>query len=183
MIVERAFAQHLVSLYPGLHAFKDDLAWTQAGESWPCVLVTKTAERLDGKGTGRYDLRWWDEDAGEWVYEKHWNRRLSLRLTVRSAALGTKSGATLVDEVAEAIRALLRRHATGLALDLTDTDSGAGVHLERVRGLGESDQSPQISSAPFEAQRTVDVELWARVVDEVQRAPVMESISQTIELN
>jgi hypothetical protein len=183
MIVERAFAEHLVVLNPVLHVFKDELAWTQAGEPWPYLMVTKTAERLQGKGTGRYDVKEWDEGAQEWVYHKAWARRLTLRLTLRSAAMSGKSGATVLDKVSETVQEFLRRHANGQALDLVDTTTGTAVHLERLRFMGESDQGPLLTRVPFEAQRTLDVEVWAEVVDVVQRALLIETISQSIELN
>ncbi|MDP2361608.1 MAG: hypothetical protein Q8O14_12810 [bacterium] len=183
MIVERAFAEHLVVLNPVLHVFKDELAWTQAGEPWPYLMVTKTAERLQGKGTGRYDVKEWDEGAQEWVYHKAWARRLTLRLTLRSAAMSGKSGTTVLDKVSETVQAFLRRHANGQPLDLVDEVTGTPVHLERLRFLGESDQGPLLTRVPFEAQRTLDVEVWAVVVDEVQRAPLIETNSQSIELN
>jgi hypothetical protein len=176
MIALRAFAQHLVSLNPVLHAFKDELAWTQAGEPWPCLLVTKLGERLAVKGTGRYDRRELDAITGKWVYEKLWTRRMTLRLTIRSAAAGGKSGVTIVDKVCETIRALIRRHATGLPLDLVDAETGEPVHLERIRLITESDQGPLLSRVPFEAQSTLDVELWATVADVVEEASAMESV-------
>ncbi len=183
MIVERAFAQHLVTLFPGLSVFKDELAWTQGGEPWPYLLVTKTAERLQGKGTGTYDTKTWDEALQEWVYCKVWARRLTLRLTIRSAAQSGKSGATVVDEVSAVIRTLLRAHANGQALDLVDPVTLTSVHLERMRFQGESDQGQMLTRVPFDAQRTLDVDLWATVVDEVQRASLIGTISQSIELN
>ncbi|MFA7332440.1 MAG: hypothetical protein WC326_15330 [Candidatus Delongbacteria bacterium] len=183
MIVERAFAEHLVMLNPVLHVFKDELAWTQAGEPWPYLMVTKTAERVQGKGTGRYDVKEWDEGAQEWVYHKAWARRLTLRLTLRSAAMSGKSGATVLDKVSGTVQAFLRLHANGQALDLVDTTTSTPVHLERIRFLGENDQGPLLTRVPFEAQRTLDVEVWAEMVDEVQRAPLIETISQSIELN
>lgn len=183
MIVERAFAEHLLVLNPVLHVFKDELAWTQAGEPWPYLMVTKTAERLKGKGTGRYDVKEWDDATQEWVYHKAWARRLILRLTLRSAAMSGKSGTTVLDKVSETVQEFLRRHANGQALDVVDSVTSTAVHLERLRFLGESDQGPLLTRAPFEAQRTLDVEVWATVVDEVQRAPVFDTLTQIVELN
>lgn len=160
MIVERAFAAHVAGLAAGLHVFKDDLSWVQAGEPWPCMLVTLVSSRPASKGTGRYDRRTQGED-GSYTYEKHHADRMLLRLTIRSAALGSKSGATLVDEVAEAIKGLLRAHAQGQALDLVDAVSGAAVHLEKLHGRGESEQGPLTGRVPFEAQKTIDVEVLA----------------------
>ena len=186
MIAERAFAEHLATLYtaayPGetLHVFKDDLAWHQANEPWPMLMVTKTAERVTTKGTGRYDTREWDDTDKEFVYSKLPARRIALRLTIRSAAQAGKSGATIVDQVADVVRALLRKHITGSPLDLVDTTSTAAVHLERLRSLGESDQSSLLTRVPFEAQQTLDVELWHVLVDEIQRAPKIESIPTTL---
>lgn len=181
MIVERAFAEHLTTLAPGLSVFKDELAWTQAGEPWPVVLVTKTGERLRTQGTGRYDIRTWSEEDQEWVYTKFFQRRITLRLTIRSAAQGGKSGATLVDEVVQAVRGLCQDHKTGLPLDLVDSVSEQEVHLERVIHRGESDQGPLLARVPFEAQSTVDIEVWAAEAQEIQRAPQLETASVILE--
>jgi hypothetical protein len=182
VIVQRAFAAYVAIKAPGLFVFKDDLAWTQAGEPWPCLLVTQVSLRLKSKGTGTYDRRVFDENSGSYRYEKHHVERQHLRLTIRSAAKTGKSGATLVEEVAQAIRALLRAHAQGQALDLVDALTGTAVHLERLRLLDESEQSPLLSSVPFEAQKTLDVELQAVWATEVAVALPMQDVNLTVDV-
>ena len=183
MIVQRAFAAHVAGRVPGLAVFKDELAWTQAGEPWPCLLVTLVSLRAGSKGTGRYDVRLFDEIHGTTTYKKLHVERMVLRLTIRSAALGGKSGATAVEEVAQAIRTLLRAHAQGQALDLVDTQTGTEVHLERLRLVTESDQGPQLSRVPFEAQKTLDVELRAVWPVVTTVAPPMQDVNLTVDVN
>lgn len=161
MIVQRAFAAHVASLVSGLSVFKDELAWAQAGEPWPYLLVTRVSLTPGSKGTGTYDKRTLNTTTGEYTYEKFHVERQVLRLTIRSAAVGAKSGATLVDDVALGIRTMLRGHAQGQPLDLVDSVTGTSVHLERLRLITQSDQSPMLSRVPFEAQETLDVELSA----------------------
>ncbi|MFA7329781.1 MAG: hypothetical protein WC326_01790 [Candidatus Delongbacteria bacterium] len=182
MIVQRAFAAHVAGLSSGLAVFKDELAWTQGGEPWPCLLVTLVSLTPGSKGTGVYDQRSFDATAGAYTYEKFHVERQVLRLTVRSAALSGKSGATLVEEVATTIRTLMRAHAQGQPLDLVDVETGTSVHLERLRLITESDQGPQLSRVPFEAQKTLDVELvvvWP-VVTAV--ALPMQDVNLTVDL-
>lgn len=159
MIALRAFAAHVATMAPGLSVYKDELAWTQAGEPWPCMLVTLASLRAGSKSTGRYDGRAFDAQMGTYTYKKLHVERMVLRLTIRSAAKAGKSGATAVEEVAQAIRTMLRAHAQGQPLDLVDAVSGTSVHLERLRLLDESDQTPLLGRVPFEAQKTMDVEL------------------------
>jgi len=182
VIVQRSFAAHVVGLSPGLAVFKDELAWTQAGEPWPCLLVTLVSLRPGSKGTGTYDRRIFDEDTGTYRYEKHHVERQVLRLTIRSAAKAGKSGATLVEEVADAIRSLLRAHAQGQALDLVDAATGTSVHVERLRLITESDQSPQLSRVPFEAQKTLDVELMAVWPVVTTVAPPFQDVTLTVDV-
>ena len=182
MIVQRALAAHVATLAPGLAVFKDELAWTQAGEPWPCLLVTQAGLKPRSKGTGTYDIREFDEDSGAYRYLKHHVERQHLRLTIRSAATGGKSGATRVEEVAQAIRGLLRAHAQGQPLDLVDALTGTAVHLQRVRLLDESDQGPLLSSAPFEAQKTVDVEVQAVWPTQVAVALPMQDVNLTVDV-
>ena len=182
MIVQRTLAAHVATLAPGLAVFKDELAWTQAGEPWPCLLVTQVSLRPRSKGTGTYDVRVFDEDSGTYHYEKHHVERRHLRLTIRSAAASGKSGATRVEEVAQAIRGLLRAHAQGQPLDLVDAVTGTAVHLQRLRLLDESDQGPLLSSAPFEAQKTVDVEVQAVWPTQVAVALPMQDVNLTVDV-
>ena len=182
MILQRAFAAHVASLVPGLSAFKDELAWTHAGEPWPALLVTQVSLRPRSKGTGIYDRREFDEDTGTYRYVKHHVERVLLRLTIRSSAKAGKSGATLVEEAAQALRDLLRAHAQGQALDLVDAISGTDVHLERLRLLDENDQTPLLGRVPFEAQKTLDVELVAVWPTQVAVAPPMQDVNLTVDV-
>jgi hypothetical protein len=183
VIVQRSFAAHVAGLSPGLAVFKDELAWTQGGEPWPCLLVTLVSLRPGSKGTGIYDRRIFDEDTGTYRYEKHHVERQILRLTIRSAAKVGKSGATLVEEVADAIRSLLRAHAQGQALDLVDGETETSVHVERLRLITEGDQSPQLSRVPFEAQKTLDVELMAVWPVVTAVAQPMQDVNLTVDMD
>ena len=183
MSVQRAFAAHVASLVPGLAVFKDELAWTEAGEPWPCLLVTQVSLRPRSKGTGTYDVRAFDADSGTYRYAKHHGERRLLRLTIRSAAQAGRSGATRVAEVAQALRALFRALAQGQALDLVDAETGTAVHLERLRLVDESDQSPLLGRVPFEAQKTVDVELAAVWPTPVAVARPMQDVNLTVDAN
>ena len=182
MIVQRAFGAHVVSQVPGLAVFKDELAWSQAGEPWPCLLVTLVSLRPGSKGTGVYDRRTFDAGSGAYRYEKHHVERQVLRLTIRSAAKTGKSGASVVEEVAQAIRVLLRGHAQGQPMDLTDPVSGTTVHLERVRLITESDQTPLLGRVPFEAQKTLDVEVAAVWPLETAVVAPMQDVNLTVDV-
>lgn len=181
MILERAIAAHLVTVSPGLHAFKDDLAWIQAGEPWPLLLVTVVSTRRQSIGTGQYDTREWDKDALEWVYKKAWVYATQLRLTIRGVAAGSRSAATVVGDVAEAIEGELRTYGAGQRLELLDEVSGETVRIRRILHRGASDQGPVLQSMPFQAQQTLDTEFqWVQVV-EVSRAPAFSEINMVEE--
>lgn len=169
MIAERALAEHIQSLHAGLSVFKDELAWHQAGEPFPYLMVTKVGERLGTAGTGVYDREETDEETGEVVQSKWLKWRKNLRLTVRSSALASQSAADAVEAVAQTVKALLAEHVTGKPLDLTDSVSGQEVHISRLRLVDESDQSLMLTRVPFEAQRTLDVEIVVTTVREVAR--------------
>lgn len=181
MILQRALAAHLVAVSPGLHAFKDDLAWVQAGEPWPLLLITATGTRRQSIGTGTYDTREWSAATEEWVYAKAWIYAVQLRLTIRGVAADDRSAATVVDDVARAIEAELRRYGTGQRLELLDAISGETVRVRRILHRGASDQGPILERVPFQAQRTLDYEFQWVQTTEVGRAGAFETINLTEE--
>ncbi len=175
MIAERALAEHIQTLHAGLTVFKDELAWHQAGEPWPYLMVTKIGEVLQTTGAGDYDTDDWESGPAEFSRKKLLRWRKRLRLTIRSTALSGKSGVTVVEEVAQAIKGLAAQLVTGKSLDLTDSVSSQSVHLSRLRLMDESDQSPQLSRVPFEAQRTLDLEIQVATLREVSREKAFDS--------
>ena len=166
MIVQRAIAEYLAALYDGLHAFKDDLAWAQQGSPFPYLMITRTGLTRRADGTGTWDERSWDRDTAKWVFTKTWVYTHHLRLTIRSAPKDTASGATICSNVSRAIEDELCKYGTGIPLALVDTLTGTAVHVRRVIHRGGSDQSPNISRAPFDSQVTLGYQFEeVRVVD------------------
>ncbi len=176
MILERTIAAHLQTAIPGLIAFKDDLAWAQAGSPYPYLMVTVTGSGRKPLGTGRYDDKRWEEGPREWVFEKTWIYPKAVRFTVRGKAIAGKSGATVVAETVKAIEAELRKYGSGQRLVLTDPVSEANVIIRRVKYRGASDQSPNLQRVPFDAQQTLDYELQELEVIEVSREKDFQTI-------
>lgn len=181
MILERAVAAYQQSKITGLYAYKDDLAWAQAGEPYPTLMITATGSQRKALGAGEADSRRWDEETREWVFEKTWIYPYAIRFTVRGKAAGAQSGAAIVASTMDAIEAELRKYAPGKRLVLTDGVSGNEVIIRRLSFTGRSDQTSDLRRVPFEAQQTLDYELQHLQVVEVSRAPAFEDINIEVE--
>jgi len=150
MRLERAIAAYLTERIPGLHAFKDEIAFVAAGNPYPYFLIDRIATRRTSLGTGLWD-KTIDAD-GKALQVKSVKVHQTLRFTVRAAVAQGKSGNEVVAEIADRLEELLGELCREGSVDLPDPAGGAPLRIERALFQGRWDLPTIEKGMPFVSQ-------------------------------
>lgn len=144
MRLQAALAQHLEAAIPGLHLFRDDLAWNAAGHPYPYLLIEEMSRSRRTLGTGIYDGFQQDHAPVKLVKE-----RRVLRFTLRAAGSPQQAGGRIAAELAEEVMAALDELVRTASVDLPVLDTSDTIHIERVVFQSRNDLPPLESGEPF----------------------------------
>lgn len=168
MRLEQALAQHLKSIIPDLHVFKDDLAHTAAGYPYPLLLITEIDARRKQIGTGPYDAL----DGS--VERKWWNIERTLRFTVRAPADKQHDGNTivhaLIEQIDNALQSLFRSGSVDLPLG-EDT-----VHVAMANHTGFHELPAITEQLPFVYQRALSWRFQEMTCQEFEGVPPLIAV-------
>ena len=153
MRLESAVAAYLTGRIPGLHAFKDEVAFVAAGNPYPYFLIDLISSRRKPVGTGVWDRIMSDNGAG--IATKAVAVHQVLRFTVRAANTPQKNGNAAVGEICDRIEALLSDLCREGSEKLPIPESEESVHLTSVLFQGRYDIPPIEKGLPFVYQQAL----------------------------
>jgi len=151
--LQRAIAVYLTARIPGLHAFKDEIAFVAAGNPYPYFLIDLISTRQKAVGTGVWDQTV-DVD-GVTFATKAVSVQQVLRFTVRAANTRYQNGNAVVAEVCDRIELLLDEICRTGAANIPVPESDELLHLERVVFQGRYDITPIEKGMPFVYQQAL----------------------------
>jgi len=154
MKLQRAISKYLMDSIPGLHAFKDEIAFVSAGNPYPYFLVDLISTRKGNLGTGLWDTTI-DNSGDTAVQVKATKLHQVLRFTVRAVNTSEKNGNEVLAEMCDQIDGLLSDLCRAGSVDLTDPASGESVHVEQAVFQGRSDLAPIEKGMPFVYQQSL----------------------------
>jgi len=176
--LQRAIAAYLTDRIPGLHAFKDEIAYVAAGNPNPYFLIDLISTRQKAVGTGV-----WDQTVtagGVTVATKAVSVQQVLRLTVRAANTRSQNGNAVVVEVCDRIEAQLNEICRVGAADMPLPDSDELLHLERVVFQGRYDIAPIEKGMPFIYQQALTFLFVEQRLLQQEVAATLERIGITL---
>ena len=154
MKLQRAISKYLTDNIPSLHAFKDEIAFVAAGNSYPYFLIDLILTHKRNLGTGVWDTT--IEDNGDTATQvKVTKHHQVLRFTIRAVNDSEKNGNVIVTEICDRIDVLLSDLCREGSVDLVDPVSGESVHIEQVIFQGRSDLAPIEKGMPFVYQQSL----------------------------
>ena len=152
--LQRAISKYLTDSIPGLHAFKDEIAFVSAGNPYPYFLVDLISTRKRCLGTGLWDTTI-DNYGDPAVQVKVTKLHQVLRFTIRAVNISEKNGNEVLSEVCEQFDGLLSDLCRTGSVDLTDPASSESVHVEQAVFQGRSDLAPIEKGLPFVYQQSL----------------------------
>ena len=173
MKLQRTISKYLTDNIPGLHAFKDEIAFVAAGNPYPYFLVDLISTRKSSLGTGTWDRMETTEDGDRQV--KAIKLHQTLRFTIRAVNSSEENGNVIVSEISDQIDALLTDLCCEGSVDLMDSVSGENIHIEQVIFQGRSDLTPLEKSMPFIYQQSLSYSFTVhnfktrKVADRIER--------------
>ena len=153
MRLQRAISKLLTDNIPGLHAFKDDIAFVAAGNPYPYFLVDLISTRKHSLGTGLWDKCEALEDSTTQV--KVTKHQQVLRFTVRAVNDSGKNGNDILCEICDKIDNFLSNLCCEGSVNIPDPISGDVLHVENVKFQGRSDMTPIEKGMPFVYQQSL----------------------------
>ena len=158
MRLQRAISKMLSDNIPGLHAFKDDIAFVAAGNPYPYFLVDLISTRKQSLGTGLWDKFEALEDSTTQV--KVTKHQQVLRFTVRAVNESGRNGNEILYEICEKIDDFLLDLCCEGSVNIPDPISGENghnnyVHIEKVQFQSRSDLTPIEKGMPFVYQQSL----------------------------
>ena len=154
MKLQRAISKHLTDNIPGLHAFKDEIAFVAAGNPYPYFLVDLISTRKRYLGTGLWDTTV-DNGSDPAVQVKATKLHQVLRFTIRAVNISEKNGNEVLAEMCDQIDGLLTDLCRDGSVDLIDPVSEESVHIEQAVFQGLSDLAPLEKGMPFVYQQSL----------------------------
>ena len=174
MKLQRAISKYLTDNILGLHAFKDEIAFVAAGNSYPYFLIDLISTRKHSLGTGLWDRTETTEDSASQI--KVTKHHQVLRFTIRAVNSSEKNGNVIVTEVSDQIDTLLSDLCREGSVDLIDPESGESPHIEQAIFQGRSDLAPLEKGMPFVYQQSLSY----LFVEHRYKTKVVESRIETI---
>ena len=153
MKLQRAISKYLTDNVPGLHAFKDEIAFVAAGNPYPYFLVDLISTRKRNLGTGLWDRTETTEDSATQV--KVTKHHQVLRFTIRAVNDSNRNGNEIVAEICDRIDGQLSDLCRESSVDLVDPVSGENLHIEQSLFQGRSDLAPLEKGLPFVYQQSL----------------------------
>lgn len=153
MKLQRALSKHLTDNIPGLHAFKDEIAFVAAGNPYPYFLIDLISTRKQNLGTGLWDRTESTEDSDRQI--KVTKLHQVLRFTIRAVNDSSRNGNEIAVEICDRMESLLSDLCRESSVDLVDPVSGESLHIEQAVFQGRSDLTPLEKGMPFVYQQTL----------------------------
>ena len=153
MKLQRAISKYLTDNVPGLHAFKDEIAFVAAGNPYPYFLVDLISTRKRNLGTGLWDRTETREDNATQV--KVTKHHQVLRFTIRAVNSSEKNGNVILEEISDQIDNLLSDFCREDSVDMVDPVSGDSLHIEQTIFQSQSDLAPLEKRIPFVYQQSL----------------------------
>ena len=153
MKLQRAISKYLTDNIPGLHAFKDEIAFVSAGNPYPYFLIDLISTRKRNLGTGLWDRTETTEDSTRQIKVSKFHQ--VLRFTIRAVNDSNRNGNVIAGEICDRIDGLLSDLCRGSSVDLVDPVSGESLHIEQSVFQGRSDLAPLEKGMPFVYQQTL----------------------------
>ena len=153
MKLQRAISRYLTDNVPGLHAFKDEIAFVAAGNPYPYFLVNLISTRKSNLGTGLWDRTETTEDSATQV--KVTKHHQVLRFTIRAVNGQEQNGNVIVTEVTDQIDTLLSDLCREGSVNLIDPETEENLHIEQTIFQGKSDLAPLEKGLPFVYQQSL----------------------------
>ena len=153
MKLQRAISKYLTDNVPGLHAFKDEIAFVAAGNPYPYFLVDLISTRKRNLGTGLWDRTETTEDSATQV--KVTKHHQVLRFTIRAVNGQEQNGNVILSEVTDQIDTLLSDLCGEGSADLIDPETEDSLHIEQTVFQGQSDLAPLEKGLPFVYQQSL----------------------------
>jgi len=150
--LQRAISKYLTDNVPGLHAFKDEIAFVAAGNPYPYFLVDLISTRKRNLGTGLWDRTETKDSATQVKVTKH---HQVLRFTIRAVNGQEQNGNVIVSEVADQIDTLLSDICQEGSVNLVDPETEESLHLERTVFQSRLDLAPLEKGLPFVYQQSL----------------------------
>ena len=153
MKLQRAISKYLTDNIPGLHAFKDEIAFVAAGNPYPYFLVDLISTRKQNLGTGLWDRTETIVNGTRQIKVSKFHQ--VLRFTIRAVNDSNRNGNQIAAEICDQIDVLLSDLCHESSVDLVDPVSGESLHVEQSLFQGRSDLAPLEKVMPFVYQQTL----------------------------
>lgn len=149
MTLEAAIAVRLTSEIPGLHAFKDEIAWNTSGNPYPYLLITEISTSKRNLGTGIWDKDFPVDEGESFVRTKTIKEHVVLRITIRAVNEGSRNGNDIASEICRQIEDQLFTLCRCGSVNLPVPGQEDPLHIEQVILQGRADIAPNESGQPF----------------------------------
>jgi len=172
MKATRAISKYLTDNISGLYAFKDDLAFTAAGNPYPYFLSDIISTQKKDLGCGIWDQTI-DNRDGTFTQSKIIKKHVVIRFTIRAVNDTQQNGNDIVSAISDEIDRLLRELCRYGSADLTDAVSGECFHIESSVFQDRSDIAPIENKIPFIYQQSLSYKLViGEVITKVVTTPI-----------
>ena len=153
MKLQRALSKYLTDNIPGLHAFKDEIAFIAAGNPYPYFLVDLISTGKRSLGTGLWDRTETTEDSIRQIKVSKLHQ--VLRFTIRAVNDSSRNGNEIAVEICDRMDSLLSDLCRESSVDLVDPVSEESIHIEQTVFQGRSDIAPLEKGMPFVYQQSL----------------------------
>lgn len=151
--MQRALSKYLTDNIPGLHAFKDEIAFIAAGNPYPYFLVDLISTSKHNLGTGLWDKTETTENGDRQI--KVIKLHQVLRFSIRAVNDSSRNGNEVAVEICDRMDSLLSELCREGSVDLVDPISEENVHIEQALFQGRSDLMPLEKGMPFVYQQSL----------------------------
>lgn len=176
MKLQRTISKYLTDNIPGLHVFKDEIAFVAAGNPYPYMLIDLISTRKSNLGTGLWDRTETTEDGDRQVKVIKFHQ--TLRFTIRAVDSSEANGNVIVSEISDQIDSLLPDLCREGSVNLVDSVSGENIHIEQVIFQARSDLTPLEKSMPFIYQQSLSYSFTVhhfktrKIADRIERLTI-----------
>jgi len=151
--LQRALSKHLTDNIPGLHAFKDEIAFIAAGNPYPYFLIDMISTRKRSLGTGLWDKTETTVNGTRQIKVIKFHQ--VLRFTIRAVNDSSRNGNEIAVGICDQMDSLLSDLCRECSVDLVDPVSEENVHIEHTVFQGRSDLTPLEKGMPFVYQQSL----------------------------
>ena len=153
MKLQSAISKYLTDNTPGLHAFKDEIAFVAAGNPYPYFLIDLISTRKRNLGTGIWDRT---ETVVNGIRQIKVSKFHQVhRFTIRAVNDQSRNGNEIAAEICDRIDGLLSDLCRESSVNLIDPVSSDSLHIEQALFQGRSDLAPLEKGMPFVYQQSL----------------------------